>query len=365
MIYSQSKDFINTIEFVINNVFNNNNAISHFSKAYGGSIYSFKSKGIFKNCSFNNNIATEYGGCSFLWDSDISFIECTFQNNSVNGYSVENGGAIFSSESILYLNKNSFINNTLATQDEFVIIDNINGAACYFNNSEVYVSDCEFVNNSIKVMNSNAYNICGGAIYSEKLTRLFKCTNCTFINNQIFNSNDKDGFGGAIYLNNGKLINCTFINNMAYNGCDINYDQIRDSNLCITGCIFEHNKIKNWIGNRSLIYINVIYNSLFINIFYNNRILNDNLFYLFDGKMKFKSNRIKFNFNNNCMYPFNNNSFTNGKFMIYNKFDENVSFNSAFNSVCNEYVVSETPLPTFDDQQVDSKKENIGCPQIL
>lgn len=126
--------------------------------------------------------------------------------------------------------------------------------------------------------------------------------------------------------------------------------------MCITDCIFEHNKIENKIGIKSLIYFNVIYKSVFINEFSNNRILNNNLIYLFDGELK--SNKIKFTFKENCIYPFNSSSFTNGLFVIYNENDEKVSFNSVFNSDCSENVDSKTPSPTFDNQQVDSGKEN-------
>ena len=87
---------------------------------------------------------------------------------------------------------------------------------------------------------------------------------------------------------------------MAYNGCDIKYEQSTRFNLCITGCIFEHNNIENRYGIMSIIYLYVIYNGSFANEFSNNRISNNILLNLFDGEFKLEPKKIKFNFKDNC-----------------------------------------------------------------
>lgn len=190
-IFLQLKDYSDAIEFGNNNVFINNNALSDYSQAFGGSIYFINSKGKLQNCTFSSNRATQYGGCLTIWGSNFSCIECSFQNNTVNGKIFERGGAIYSSDSILYLSKSSFINNISSPKNELFYISHIEGAACYFNNSKVHISDCDFINNTIKAMYYDIYDIGGGAIYSDKLTNSINCTNCTFINNTVYDLNNK------------------------------------------------------------------------------------------------------------------------------------------------------------------------------
>lgn len=130
--------------FMYENVFYNNNVFSYSSKGYGGSFY-----------LYNSNSRTALLAATLLHNmvvffslgSDFSFIECTFQNNTVNGDLSEKGGAIFSTESILYLNKNSFIDNILSSKDENTIVYYVEGAACCFSSYKVQVSDRDFVKN--------------------------------------------------------------------------------------------------------------------------------------------------------------------------------------------------------------------------
>lgn len=319
-------------------IFTNNNAYSN----EGGAIKISGMICLFKDCSFTNNTSCN-GGAICSYNCKLKFTMCKFSNNTGFGCSIEKGGAIFSSGSIIEIKKSIFDNNKLL-YDEQKIVCYMKGGCCYFADTFAFILDCNFINNEVIVRESensiylNAI-IYGGAIYSNGTIHSLSCINCLFNNNFVcIPDHEENEFSGAIFLTNGILNSCTFIDNSAYNGCDIKYDQYENSSLSIIQCNFKHNmNEKHQI--KSLIHFGVIFNQSSTNVFTRNKIVINILASLFDGRIEPATAAFKFQFKDNCISPYDKRYYKTNTINIYNENGkELLTFESAFKSVCKEYI---------------------------
>ena len=352
----------------VDSSFSNNLAYSYSSSSRGGSVYFERVvEGSFVNCNFNHNVAETFlneflmsgdeprslGGAISLSISNIYFNDCLFENNvglgnSPKHVSTSKGGALFSENSNVQIHKSIFLNNTLCNFGHKFDIDcYIEGGSCYFFESGASISECSFKNNTAMLRASEksiffSARICGGAVYFNSIHHEMKCTNCSFKDNLVhIPDNENKEFAGAVYLTKGSLNNCIFNDNIAYNGCDLRFDQIENSSLSLVLCNFEHNKNNHKI--KSLIHCRIKCNTSSANIFAGNKIETKVSLYLFDGEFEVKSSVIKFYFSKNCVSPFERELYKSNEIMIYNEIGkELVSFESAFDPTCSEYIFSQT-----------------------
>ena len=194
----------------------NINFINGYSYNDGGAIYSEGSLSIV-GCSFVNCFAGAVGGAIFSESDDCSVSGCSFVNCSANVDVESGGGAIFAIGTINVWNC-SFVNCSA----------NVGGAICSVFVEEsncsvsVIVSDCSFVGCSADD---------GGAIYYSMKDNAFNITNCSFVG---CSADD----GGAIYSLGDSLtvVGCSFVNcNASMSGGAIY--SLGDS-LTVVGCSF-------------------------------------------------------------------------------------------------------------------------------
>ncbi|WP_407414682.1 C1 family peptidase [Methanobrevibacter sp.] len=167
-----------TIFNVIGNIVSISNIklINGYSPENGAAIYA-NSNIILNNVTFINNNASKNGGALFNFETSV-INDCIFSNNTA----AKVGGNIYATGPT-HIGRSVFINSTGST-----------GTAIYCNET-LTVTDSGFAN---LISDEN-----GGAIYTS---------NITIIKNCIFNNNTAQ-WGGSIYsLSNITIINSTFTN---------------------------------------------------------------------------------------------------------------------------------------------------------
>lgn len=144
------------------------------------------------NCIFTENEATDDGGAILSIDTQLFVENCEFTNNTAGGL----GGAIYQPNSgasgHVHLMSSRFETNTA---------NGLGGGA-------VAVGDSSTLR-SVTFLGNNATNGSGGAFYSEVLYA--DLSDCLFDFNYAGNATGQGG--GAFLTNGGRLINCKFINN--------------------------------------------------------------------------------------------------------------------------------------------------------
>ncbi|MFV0306044.1 MAG: T9SS type A sorting domain-containing protein [Moheibacter sp.] len=168
-------------------IFQNGYFTSGTSSRLGGAISAGGDNVIINNCIFKSNYSETYGGaiCASTWEKTI-INNSTFEDN----HSMNDGGAISITTSFSITNS-KFINNS--TQND-------GGAIHSYSEEEGIISNSTFVGNTATLY--------GGAMWIDG--------NNTEINNCIFESNQSDISGGAIYAWEELIINnCIFDNNQS------------------------------------------------------------------------------------------------------------------------------------------------------
>jgi len=213
-----------------NVVFHDMTFVNGYSKDDGGAIYGSCTA---VNCTFNNNsvvdISYSFTQTIYLIDGGAMYmgtaVNCTFNQNSASG----KGGAIYNGTAY----NCTFNNNT-------GIYSFSSGGAMY----ESVAYNCTFNQNSAQD---------GGAMYESV------AYNCTFNNNSATNA------GGAMF--NSHASNCVFENNSAANGgaistgsaenCTFIYNTASDDggaiyNAEFINCTFENNKVGSEVNDYTL-----------------------------------------------------------------------------------------------------------------
>ena len=254
------------------------NVGSRNSATWGGAIYCQNSGSSINldNCIFNNTYA-DHGGAICVKEAALNICNCLFTNTYANLV----GGSIIAENSIIYINKSSFI-NTFSVNDS--------GGAVHLINCNLYGRDLEIINSTadfggaivslksiVEINNLTAKNnrakYYGGAIYATM--RSFSITNSLFDSNSALN-------GGAIYascIEDFIISSNKFINNVATDTAggvysiknEVYYDSILDKALKNT---FKNNKAP--VGNNvyeinspDFIYENYQYQIIRYNASYN------------------------------------------------------------------------------------------------
>lgn len=333
-------------------IFENNSADSN-----GGAIYiDLFGRMNLNNCSFRTNSA-KYSGGSLYFNSLENYIieKCNFINNSLfNDFNSTEGGSIFFNQ--CRSNKIvdcKFINNSVTSNFE-----SFGGAISFFCKkieSKIELKKCEFENNFISSL--SGLNAFGGAVYAEGTSNIL---NCEFTNNIVSSLNKKiNEFAGALYLQNGEINDCNFNNNEAFNGCDIMCSIQFKSDLSIINCNFLHNSIQNR-PIKSLIYFGVNDEKNESIVFQKNHFIFNMNAYLFDGEIiksssnerKFNDVKLMFHFDNNCIFPYDENNYKSESLLIYDdQMKELIPFNNAFKS-CYQLM---TQIPSKTVIQTPSK----------
>lgn len=215
---------------------------------------------------------------------------------------------------------------------------------------------CTFFNNTASALGYLSAINNGFLSIGNKATIL----NCLFINNTAFSSSS---FACILYsVSDFSTENCSFIDNNFLNGSDF-YLTISTNirNLTINNCLFERKnyKISN---NGCFIYILNTINNTFPYKFTNNRIiiLNTNQFYIFNGNIK-NTSKIKWTFENNCLFVYNSNFFKNSSLNLYDETGNNlVLFKDAFNEVCDYPTFLFTESKMFTESQQFSRSTHFS-----
>ncbi len=200
----------------------------HYLDALGESrILNFTSAHdiVLRNITFKNGFSSENGGAVYLTKStNISFIDCTFINNSAKC-----GGAAFSDFSNVQFVNCSFINNAAQVAGAVFVEYSVNN-----------FKDSLFINN-------NAFNA-SGAIFSQYAVN--SIDGCGFINNSV---NAKTPYGGAIAfynyehnISNSKFINNSINGEYGYGSSIFNYGILNVNNTLIKD---NRQNTKNRIDN--------------------------------------------------------------------------------------------------------------------
>ncbi|WP_409199505.1 beta strand repeat-containing protein [Methanobrevibacter sp. DSM 116169] len=201
-----------------NSIITGNNEFLDNSAGYGGAILSLA--GNFKiNGSniFKNNTALFYAGAFYnhlAANVTISGSNEFIENNVLTEDPFKGGGAIFNEkgENFLINGSNTFKNNNANTSS---------GGAIF--NKE---------GNNFSIIGKNTFkgNIAnyGGAISLDYSKYFILEGENTFLNNIAIDLDDREGYGGGIYLyftDFGNLSGASFINNSAYGGAGIFIDE--------------------------------------------------------------------------------------------------------------------------------------------
>ncbi|WP_455645722.1 C1 family peptidase [Methanosphaera sp.] len=202
--------YLNTsITEIKNTIFTNNSA------AYGGAIYyDYETFNRIENTSFINNTAKNWGGALGIINSTLVINNVRFNKNNIN-QTTGTGGAIYSENTGIYIDKSQFIENKAPS----------GGAITQLSNEITSITNSVFTKN-------NATRFYGGAIYTAQTS--------LNINKTKFNTNSAKIYGGAVYSQLNKIINikyCELNNNNATKGQTIYTSQ---SSLDL-----EHNKLIN------------------------------------------------------------------------------------------------------------------------
>ena len=243
----------------------NINIINGYTANNGGAIYIYGGNGSITNSTFTNNTASYGGGAIYIEDGTGSITNSTFTDNYVD----ENGGAIYIESGNGNIINSTFYNNN-ANENGGAIYINGNGSitnSTFTNNNATYNGGAIYINGNGSITNSTFKNnnarSFGGAIYIERGTG--SITNSTFTNN------NANRYGGAIviFFGNGSIINSTFTNNKASFSGAIS---IYKSNGCITNSRFTNNTAYRYGG---AIYITNNGNGSIINSTFTNNNAND------------------------------------------------------------------------------------------
>ena len=217
--------------------------VNGYSSEDGGAIFTDNSLNIFDS-KFINNSAKNSGGAIYFEDVG-EIINCEFYNNRIIDQSGDGGAVYFSSQGTI---SDSIFNNN--TADSW-------GGAAYFSGTGA-INDCKFTNNSAKyyggaisffkegkILNSNfkdnnAQN--GGSLYIYGIGIV---DNCNFTDNNART-------GGAIELwRNGTITHSIFISNVAGYGGGALY---LNDDVKISDCIFTNNSANVYSGGAIYVY---------------------------------------------------------------------------------------------------------------
>lgn len=192
---------------------------------------------IFRNCTFVNNSATggPAAGALYVAASVVSLDGCTFANNtSKNG-----GGAIYASDSRIYVTNCHFSGNRCDLPGH---AGNAPGGAIFTFNSQLTISGSVFEDNHAGYV--------GGAVYGAAASNA--ATEIVDIKNTLFRANSamKDpsvsfaapAVGGAVHVEANVTLNlysCNFSDNFSTQGGAISTDE---SIANVDHCLFQSNK---------------------------------------------------------------------------------------------------------------------------
>ena len=190
---------------VFDSVFEENNA----TKGAGGGLYVESSEIRIDNCTFANNIAGIFGGAMYI---DASYVEVYDSHLDMN--TGGNGGAVYSSFSILAFFRSSFFMNTVTGLFA-------EGGAANFLNTSLIIDSCEFSKNKAYL---------GGAINIKHAFDKVLISGSTFQNNV-----DLLDCGGAICLQLSGIPPC-------FTSCNGNVSPASsDPVVHVKGCSFKLN----------------------------------------------------------------------------------------------------------------------------
>ena len=237
--------YINFSAITLNNIIFKNG----YTLDNGGAIYWSGENGTLFNCTFVNCFSA-YGGAIY-WGGDNGFLNNSqfYDNSAISNYPNDAcfGGSIYWSGDNGVIFSNIF-------RDGFSIG---RGAALYCACKKIYIFNTSFMNNSL----IKEYLVSGGAIYLDDVNE------CNIVNS-VFKDNFVDGNGGAIYslANKINLINCTFVNNTANNGGAISFSNLHNCNISSE---FINNTAKRGVGG-AIIFLCSVSNSIISGEFINN-----------------------------------------------------------------------------------------------
>ena len=240
--------FNESISEIYQSIFYNNSA------KYGAGIYIKNSDILLNKTIFIHGKAFSHGGSISSTNSNIQINNSIFElNNVVNGV----GGSLYIENTNSLITNSSFVNNSARQGGAIIVIDeNVNnlennnfthntadeGGALYTTKSVSYVNNCIFDNNT-----SNKY----GTIYSQ-LSYNLNVENSIFNNNHALNYKDiytvetvSNIYNNKIYSNNlsSVLVDgfTSNINNNYWGSNNPNFTVITNNNIPKTWIIIENN----------------------------------------------------------------------------------------------------------------------------
>lgn len=213
-----------------NVVFHDMTFVNGYSKDNGGAIYGSCTA---VNCTFNNNsvvdISYSFTQTIYLIDGGAMYmgtaVNCTFNQNSASG----KGGAIYNGTAYNCTFNNNTGNYGFASGGAMYMSVAYN---CTFNQNSARDGGAMYESSAFNcTFNNNSATNAGGAMFNSH------ASNCVFENNSAAN-------GGA--MSSGSAENCTFINNTASEDGGAIY------NAEFNNCSFENNKVGSEVNDYTL-----------------------------------------------------------------------------------------------------------------
>ena len=288
---------INAIVDIKDSEFNGNSV-----ENYGGAIYATKHAveddvcGLtVRRTNFINNTVPAKGGAIYLTSgADAYMYDVCFENNATTGTDDKsNGGAIYTTESVLEINKATFKNNTAGYNggvlgiysESSVVLNDIvadgnsagnNAGFIYNSGSDLKIYNSE-IKNSTAAQHGGALSLHSSAttgIYNTEFDKnqatknggaiyVYTGASVTDINSCTFTDNVSGQYGGALLASNKSVLNLyntTARNNKAVNGGVI-YETTTDTTVTIIGLTLSGNTATDggdvFYGNTTKAILNI------------------------------------------------------------------------------------------------------------
>jgi predicted outer membrane repeat protein len=173
-----------------------------YTNEQGGAIYStHKGTVVVEQVTFRNNVANQGGGAIYsAWENNLTVVASKFEGNqAIAGNSENGGGAIaFISPGTLTVRDSDFLNNR-----------GINGGAINSLNGKLTIQNSRFIGNDTTAAyyangSANPYlRGFGGAVYTDRASSLNEASGSINISDSVFEGNTGRREGGGVYLYTG------------------------------------------------------------------------------------------------------------------------------------------------------------------
>ncbi len=259
----------------------------------GGGLYVPAKKMVVKNCSFFQNKAAGVGAGICCISGKLSIYNCNFIENTIENISSTSsynyGAAIYSTDSVLNVQKSRFESNRISSKATWqTSTQNITavsaGGGIFAYNSSLTIDNCLFYSNSC-IAEGIGHGTVGGGIYGAFAKALggsiylwysnIHLKNSDFRNNNV-STNDHVGFSrasaGMVYMtrSSAKIVNTIGFRNKAY---DFSPSNERTGgihvdlceNVVISNCTLYDNQVDLTTNNHGGAVFNYYSNMAFAN----------------------------------------------------------------------------------------------------